>query len=335
MDSELPTNCGLPPAPKPTSRRRTCCAACCLTPVALALAGIAAIRLLIGPVFSWHIQNPKVLSPAELPVCSRAGSESMAVLADGRTVLVACGGETLEWWDLATRRKTAAAPLPRAGKGHWAIDRSGTQISLEVDEGSDRRYALVGRTLRALPTRTDQHAPTPFEAGIDKTQDQAHRFSPDGKWMLTDTGDPAGAVQFWQTGKTAPTHTDKAGSGVLCIDFSPDGICAAVGTHRAGAVVWRLSDGKILGEVEGMPGAILQIDGDHVLDVRFSPDSSRLAVGRLESGVELWDWRHTREVAECRAPVGAHNRVAFALGATMLVSWGGHGRVFTWDIKGL
>jgi WD40 repeat protein len=105
-------------------------------------------------------------------------------------------------------------------------------------------------------------------------------FSPDGKLVLTGSGD--NTARLWDAATGQPVGMPLRHDGpVGAVDFSPDGKLVLTGSGDKTARLWDAATGKPV----GMP---LRHDAP-VGAVAFSPDGSRVLTGSGDNTARLWD----------------------------------------------
>lgn len=158
------------------------------------------------------------------------------------------------------------------------------------------------------------------------------KFSPDGKFLVSGSGD--GTARVWEvlTGKEVSrmTHEDGVAPSsiifsreVLCVDFSPDGKFIVSGSRDGTARVWEVSTGE---EVSRM------IHSGFVISVTFSPAGKYVASGGDDGTVRVWELTSGREVANMIHDSGVTS-IDFSPDGKYVVSGSYDGSARVWDVK--
>lgn len=239
-----------------------------ITNVAYSANGALAVASTIG-VYLYH---PETLTATHF-LNTGMSVDSLAFSANGERLAVASlSSDTVQVWRVSDGAQLDS--LPGHAGGVLALAFSPDNITLAVSTGA-------GQILFWDFERVETNRET-LAAGVMTSL----AFSPVLESALFASGSAAGEVLVWGSGNDKPLQTltgHNAGTAVLSLAFSPDGIRLASGgtgtDGDANIFMWEVASGINLwsdhNEVES-----------EVLSVAFSPDTTFLAVGSA-GGVEL------------------------------------------------
>ncbi|MBI3417513.1 MAG: protein kinase [Verrucomicrobia bacterium] len=232
--------------------------------------------------------------------------------------LIASGGSTIRFFDTATWAESRPALTNAAGP-----------IALHGDflvTWQPRPFnAKIWRQAQIWNLRTREYR------SMDDVEGPPV-FSPDGKWLATDT--PRG-ITLWPIGSAAIapivlegssnllSHASGYGSLVRSIAFSPDGrkIAAGCWSGDIPLMVWesatgrRLDRGRLTGHLSSINGVI------------FTPDGRRLLTSSTDATIRIWDVETFSPVRKLRGHLFEIFSIALAPdGRTIASSGAGTGR---------
>jgi WD40 repeat protein len=155
-------------------------------------------------------------------------------------------------------------------------------------------------------------------------------FSPDGKFLATDSADYS--IRLWdiaagQESRRLAGHTQYINTLV----FSRDGkMLASTGADQT-TRLWDVGTGNLLAILKGHTKAIFS--------AAFSPDGSKVATGSADETVKLWDVASGKELMTLKGHAAKETpespfitRVAFSPDGTRILATGNFLSVAVWDV---
>jgi WD40 repeat protein/tetratricopeptide (TPR) repeat protein len=275
-------------------------------------------RVLRIKLNSWKSRVPTIRDQLE-----HGSSVSVATFSlDGKTILTAGADGTARLWDAATGRpigepmkhpsEIGVAALSPDGK--VLVTAGGNRMGRVINEGTQQIAKVkraVDNTARLWDATTGRSIGEPLE---HRQAVEAVAFSPDGKFILTGSGD--GTARLWDAATSRPIgepmeHPD----GVWAVAFSPDGRTILTGcgdidglmripaSARGEARLWNAATCETIGEPLPHPGVVLCVafspSGRTILTGSWGP-STRAAQARL------WDAITRRPIGE---PLNHQDRI--------------------------
>jgi WD40 repeat protein len=128
-------------------------------------------------------------------------------------------------------------------------------------------------------------------------------FSPDGKRVITASGDQTARVWDAATGKTLASlqgHTHR----VFDAAFSPDGTRVVTASWDHTARVWDAATGKTLASLQGHTS--------WVNSATFSPDGARVVTASWDQTARVWDAATGKTLASLQGHTDEVNSAAFS-----------------------
>lgn len=294
-----------------------------------------------GAVRTWDLATGKLRSSFhsldcdEGETCPSRHLPRFFLTADGTKVAVQNFAEPVRIFDVASGRRLATFPAPRAPVGAVRFSPDGSLLAVGMPDGTvelhDANTGELGAALEGSP-------PRPGERFQDASV-FALAFSSDG--TLLASGGGSGLVHVWDLATGGLRHTlqvcppdlvvgDDEQDGVFGLAFSPDGRMLAAGASlgrlrvydvASGTLRWSVDLARLFEEAEGAePGTYVadsELLVDPLRDLFFSPDGRTLAAGP-DFGV--WD----AASGERRGPSSLSASVAlagFAAGGTSVVGF--------------
>ena len=147
-------------------------------------------------------------------------------------------------------------------------------------------------------------------------------FSPDGKYVLTGSGD--NTARLWETSSGKPLVTYQGHTRqVYSVAFSPKGRYVLTGSDDRTARLWETSSGKPLVTYQGHTR--------QVYSVAFSPKGRLVLTGSGDGTARLWETHSGKLLATFQGHTSLVLSVAFSPDGRLFVTCDGNGRVFFWQ----
>jgi len=148
-------------------------------------------------------------------------------------------------------------------------------------------------------------------------------FSPDGKYVLTGSGDKTAKLWDASTGAQVRTFSGHTAS-VESVAFSPDGKYVLTGSDDATVKLWEASTGT---EVRTLSGHT-----NYVLSVAFSLDGKYVLTGSADNTAKLWDASTGTEVRTFSGHTGPVKSAAFSPDGKYVLTGSFDGTAKLWEV---
>ncbi|MBE5228414.1 MAG: WD40 repeat domain-containing protein [Microcystis aeruginosa PMC 728.11] len=149
-------------------------------------------------------------------------------------------------------------------------------------------------------------------------------FSPDGKTLVSRSGDKT--IKLWnvETGKEIRTLKGHD-STVNSVNFSPDGKTLVSGNDDGTIILWDVEERQEIRTIKAHSGT--------VYSVNFSPDGKTLVSGSDDKTIKLWNVEKPQEIHTLKEDNGPVYSVNFSPDGKTLVSGSGDKTIILWDVK--
>jgi len=150
-------------------------------------------------------------------------------------------------------------------------------------------------------------------------------FSPDGKTILTISGDKTPKLWDTTTGKLRATLTHDQVTPLAA--FSPDSQLVATESYDSMVRLWSVATGRLEATMYGHVSTIY--------DMKFSPDAKTLATGSRDATAILWDVKKKAIKARLTGYDARVPRIAFSPNGKLIAAKGGYKKhiVKIWDVE--
>jgi WD40 repeat protein len=205
---------------------------------------------------------------------------SVALTADGRSLVTASAAGELAWWDLASHEKTRTLEIPD-GYRALALSPDGETAAIGLDDG-----------IELIDVRTGAVRPS---AGALTSNPIRLLFSPDGKTLVSTSSD--GTVTLWDAGTATVRETLRGHSAAVQQPaFSRDGKTLYTTSLDGTVIAWDMTGNRRLGRsfTFGRDPGLGPYPDRH--PGAFSPDGRLIAVGLQGEGIALWDARDLTQI---------------------------------------
>jgi protein kinase-like protein/WD40 domain-containing protein len=289
-----------------------------------------------------HPPEPGTVSagPAILLDDSSGGVYSVALSPKGSMLAAGNVDGTVQFWNIATRARTATLPhadtdhanpsATVAGTRSWSVysvafSPDGSMLASGNGDGTTVLWDAATRQRIATLPDLDTEEWNSFTNSV--------AFSPDGSMLATSYD--AQTVTLWDIVTRTPVATLPSGSDwwVYAVAFSPDGSMLASGSgdndstagSRDGLVqLWDVATRARI--------ATLTITNSGAGSLAFSPDGKVLANVNGDGTITLWNVANRASAATLIAVSGGARCVAFSPDGSTLATGNNDGTVALWDV---
>ena len=233
----------------------------------------------------------------------RDAVRAAAFAPDGKWVLTGCNDGTASLWDPLTGKELRRL-IPKAGA-----------------------FLAVGNSdnLKMLATRPDVSVVSPSSV-------VTVAVSPDGKKLLTGTGDRVARIWDARTGGLRRRLVGHGGlirptgfGFVRSAVFSPDGRLVATGGDDRTVRLWDADTGR---ELRRLLGHRREVEA-----VAFAPDGKRLLTGSLDQTARIWEVATGKELLRLEGHSGCLEAVAYSPDGTRALTAGLDNSARIWDAR--
>lgn len=255
------------------------------------------------------------------------GVSAITFSTDGKTLLTAYNGHTVQLWDPATGKPIGGRIRHNGHQDSQGFSPDGKMFAVgsnDQDVAAVLWDTATGKPIRQLRLRQEDLPQPGMNGSARRTA-----FSPDGKTLLA--GCWGGTVQLWDvaTGNPiGPAFRDNEGDRKLHKDWvedvaiSPDGKVVATASRDKTARLWDATTGKPM--CEPLPHE------SWVVAVAFSPDGKTLLTG-CSSGAQLWDTDTGKPLGDPLIHPGIY-AVAISPDGTLLLTGSNDRTARLWDV---
>lgn len=244
----------------------------------------------------------------------------MALLDEGRTLLVADTANRLRLWSLGDGRLVRELSVRAGGTVRFAVSPDGNQVAI-----SDRPAREADTTVRilSLPTLTTNAAFTlPGAAAV-------LAFDAAGEALWTRIGDTL-RLHALPDGRELRRMPGTESAVVGNFAFAPDTQRVVIAEEGGTLTLRNTADGRLLARTvahERRP------PWEHIAySLRFSPDGKLLASGGPDGTVALWDGETLAPAGRLTGHQDLVSALAFSPDSRLLVSAGRDPELFVWNL---
>lgn len=155
-------------------------------------------------------------------------------------------------------------------------------------------------------------------------------WSPDGKWLASASGKPAGKdaragqVVVWDARSGRKTHSFPTPCPAKCVAIRPDSKQLAAGCDDGSITIYDLAANK---------QQTIKPHANRVYSLAYSPNGQQLASASMDATVKTWDLNKNQELLTCKGQNSEIYAVAFSPDGSRLAGGGFDKTISIWDAR--
>ncbi|MFM6728217.1 MAG: trypsin-like peptidase domain-containing protein, partial [Dolichospermum sp.] len=241
---------------------------------------------------------------------------SVAISADGQTLVSGSGDNTIKIWNLGTGQLIRTLSGHSAGVWSVAISPDGRTLA-SLYSGSITSRGVVEHIIGIWNLATGEliHTLSSYSKGV--------AISPDGNTLASDSYDGAITIRNLATGELIRTLSGNS-AGVNSVAISPDGRTLAGGSDDYTIKIWNLGTGQLIRTLSG--------HSHSVFSVAISADGQTLVSGSYDKTIKIWNLGTGQLIRTLSGHSSYVSSVAISADGQTLVS--GSGDIKIWRQSG-